>query len=179
MVVTHYLFRCLKVFLLHRECLIESRPSADVLWSMVVNSSSSSSPSSSSPHSGISRNAAGSTNLKWEVLRVIYLLIQLAVILVPLFLVTWNGNESKCVESLFCFLCHASTKSTILILDGFALDRVSAWTFIFAFASSSFLCTSCLVTCWLLVSCGSLLQTFQLKSNCAGANPVLQWGVVL
>ena len=55
-----------------------------------------------------------------------------AVIFVPLLLVTRKGNGSKHVMRLFSCLWCINTKSPILILDGFALKYVSAWTFILA-----------------------------------------------
>ena len=116
----------------------------------------------------------GSINLKWDVLWVMYLPFQRAVIIVPLLLVTQKGDGSKCVESLFCFLWCTNTKSPTLILDGLALTCVSAQTFILGFASSSFLLTSWLFIWLLSVSCGSLFRTFLLNSNCAGVNPVMQ-----
>ena len=121
----------------------------------------------------------GSITLKWDTLRVIYLPLRRAVIIIPFICTTLNGKGSKRVESLF--LCRASIVSPMLIVDVFALSFLCV--FILTLALSSFSLTFAPRSDnWLVCpdgSCGSLFRTLQLKSNSAGANPVVLCGVVL
>ena len=90
---------------------------------------------------------------------------------------------SKRIESLLCFLCRASTVLPMLMEDVFALTFASAYVFILNLALIIIFLHLCTKIRQLIGmprrSCGSLFRTFRLKSNSAGANPVVLCGVVL
>ena len=117
--------------------------------------------------------------LKWETFQDMYLPFCIPVTIVPVRLMTQNGDGSNLVDHLFCFLWRINTVSPTWISEACAFDFWSAYFFICSFACISIIFLNCYVHIRIL--CHFNLRKFWLilwlNNNSDGTKSVVLWGV--